>query len=277
MDADFSKIVGGLKGATPVETKSFPALGVKSIDFDKRQITALASTAALDRQGDVVEPEAFREPLPRYMENPVVLAAHKHTLMTGSSPVVANVIKAWIDKKGLWIIVEFVKGTALGEEYWQLYSQKKQRAFSIGFQVLDSRDDHSGGKRITVITRLELIEISCVPVPANPEALSKSNQRKASFVQSKRQESEDEKLLAELRKEFPDIDKLCEEYGDALVGDDSVGCHSTKEEDYEGYSDDDEQVIDTKEVDFAALVAPDHKRVVRGEDRFSKIIDTDTR
>lgn len=186
MDADFAKIVGGQKGATPVVTKSFPALEIKSIDFDKRQITALALTSTLDRDDEIIEPEAFRETLPQYMKNPVVLASHLHKLSTGSSPVVANVVKAWIDKKGLWVVVEFVKGTALGEEYWLLYSQKKQRAFSVGFAVRDSRDDYSGGKRVHVITRLELIEISCVPVPANPEALSKSKQRKALFIQDKR-------------------------------------------------------------------------------------------
>jgi HK97 family phage prohead protease len=188
-------------------------LFVKSIDQAKRQITALASTPDLDRHDEIVLPEAFRELLPVYMKNPVVITSHQHRLETGHSSVVGSVVRAWIDSAGLWIVVEFAE-TVLGEEYWQLYSTKKQRAFSIGYIPIESRYEKRDDKTVLVTTKLELLEISCVPVPANRDALSKSKQQKADFVDEK-------KLLAELRKEDPDFDAKAQEFAEMILGYDS--------------------------------------------------------
>jgi HK97 family phage prohead protease len=197
--------VSGLIG--PEYFSGYSGLFVKSIDTEKRQITAYASTGTLDRYGDIVEPEAFRETMPQYMKNPVVLSAHQHKLDEGHSPVVGNVIKWWIDKIGLGIIVEFARGTKLADEYWLLYSQKIQRALSIGFSILESHNDDKDGSRINIITKVELYEISCVAVPANPDALSKSRQRKNDFVLGKRLQQAGIKLPSE---------KECEEFAKAL-------------------------------------------------------------
>lgn len=193
------------------------SLFVKSIDTERRQITALASSPSIDRHDEVILPEAFREFLPVYMKNPVVITTHQHRLQTGSSSVVGNVVKAWLDKKGFWVVIEFVKGTALGDEYWLLYSTKKQRALSVGFIPMESEYEEHDGRRILVHTKVEPIEISCVPVPANREALSKSKQHKRDFIQAKRYLHEEEKILADIRAAEPDFDLKCEEFGEALV------------------------------------------------------------
>ncbi len=67
------------------------------------------------------------------------------------------------------------------------------RAVSVGFSVLDARREWVEGEQVTVITEAELYEISCVPVPANPNALSKSAARKLEFVERKKAEREAEK------------------------------------------------------------------------------------
>ena len=201
-------------------SKEFHALFVKSIDQEKRQITAYASTGILDRYGDIVEPEAFRETMPLYMKNPVILAAHQHKIETGHSPVVGNVIKWWIDKIGLGIIIEFARGTELADEYWLLYSQKFQRAFSIGFSVVESHDEMRDGLRINIITKLELYEISCVPVPANPDALSKSKQRKRAFVA--------DKIFANSGFKMPS-EQECEDFAKALIDDSEQDIFDTDE------------------------------------------------
>jgi hypothetical protein len=69
--------------------------------------------------------------------------------------------------------LQFAAETILGGQYWMLYKARHMRAVSIGFRTLDSREEVQNGKRIRIITRLELFEISCVPVPANPQALAK--------------------------------------------------------------------------------------------------------
>jgi len=193
------------------------SLFVKSIDLKRRQITALASSADLDRDEEIILPEAFKKWLPTYIESGgVVITSHQHRLQTGHSSVVGNVIKAWVDKQGLWTTIEFIKGTVLGDEYGFLYTQKKQRALSVGFIPHEWQYEEREGKRVRVYTEIELLEISCVPVGSNREALSKSKQRKADFVARKKAEQvdqEEERILEKMRAENPNFDADCEEFG----------------------------------------------------------------
>jgi len=220
-EVDFSSLVGQGRSdnekAGPV-LKEFPALFVKSIDTEKRQITALASTGDLDRDNEIILPTAFKELLPVYMKNAVVITSHQHRLQTGHSSVVGNVVKAWIDTRGLWVVIEFVKGTELGDEYWLLYSQKKQQAFSVGFVPLEWNFEERDGQRVRVYTKVELVELSCVPVGSNREALSRSKQRKLDFVQARREERTLEKIEAELRAAGQLSDEKAEEFAKALLG-----------------------------------------------------------
>ena len=219
MKVDYESLVQGrTKGQAGPESKEFPALLVKSIDADKRRIVALASAATLDRQDEIVLPTAFKELMPVYMKNPVVITNHAHRLQTGHSSVVGNVVDYKIAKEGLWVTIEFVKGTVLADEYWLLYSTKKQRAFSIGFVPKEWTYEEKDGQRIRVYTKIELIEISVCAVPANPDALSRSKQRKADFVAGKKEEREEQKILTELRAKDPDFDVKCSEFAEALLG-----------------------------------------------------------
>jgi HK97 family phage prohead protease len=59
--------------------------------------------------------------------------------------------------------------TALGRELDTLYSQGFMRAWSIGFDVKESQPRKGKGRRYT---RQELLEVSAVPVPSNPNALT---------------------------------------------------------------------------------------------------------
>lgn len=95
---------GSAKGS---ELKELAALCVKGIDKPNRWITALASAGTLDRDGEIIEPEAFRKWLPVYMKNPIVLTSHMHRLQAGNSSVVGNVVDARIDKKGYGLLSNF--------------------------------------------------------------------------------------------------------------------------------------------------------------------------
>jgi hypothetical protein len=100
----------------------------------------------------------------------------------------------------------------LGDEYWLLYKDKFQRAFSVCYIPLEWLDETlDGGQRVRTYTRVELLEISCVPVPANRNALSKSRQRKANFV-------EDKKIEAELRKQGLLDDDAAIEFAELILG-----------------------------------------------------------
>lgn len=162
------KSAGGEPGAGALR-----AFHVKSIDAESRRITAVASREMIDRDGEIVSLAALKKAMPGYMENPVILSGHAHRLEDGRSPVVGKVVEYHFTKIDLIITVEF-STTDLAEEFWILYRDKFQRAFSIGFRGIQVEDRNIDGKRARVFTEIELYEISVVTVPANAAALSKS-------------------------------------------------------------------------------------------------------
>jgi len=140
--------VGGGQTDGGREGLDLPAFAVRTINQETRQIRVLASSAALDRYNERILPSAFKNSISAFMMNPCVLAAHAHRLDDGQPPVVGS--------------------------YWQLYSQGYMRAVSVGFLVVSYEDKEEDGRHVRVYTEVTLLEISCVAIPANPEALVRS-------------------------------------------------------------------------------------------------------
>ena len=101
---------------------------IKGIDIKNRRIPIMASTTEIDRDHEVVLPQAFRKTLARYLsDNPVILASHNY-----SGDSVGKAVDFTIVDHGIPGYVEFAP-TVAGEKYWQLYKGGYQRAFSIGW------------------------------------------------------------------------------------------------------------------------------------------------
>jgi HK97 family phage prohead protease len=145
-----------------------------AVNEESRTIRFVIGTNELDRDNEIVEPSAIAGGMKDFEKNPVCLACHQHRLDSGYPPVV-----------GSWDVASF-KATAkrcemdlrfadtdLAETYWKLYKAKHMRAVSIGFRVLELREEMKDGKRFYIFTKIELYEISCVPVGSNRQALSK--------------------------------------------------------------------------------------------------------
>ena len=147
------------------EVKAFSADGF---------LDAVASTGTFDRDNEIIEPEAWRKSLDRFRANPVILSAHQHRLPSGSSPVIGSAQEIGIRDGGLEFRMKFA-GTPLGKEFEQLYREKHMRAFSVGFIPVkgEPRQVEGRASKVYVHTEVELLEISAVPVPANPEALAR--------------------------------------------------------------------------------------------------------
>lgn len=143
------------------------------------KIKGYASTPTVDRYKDVVEPEAFRETiLKAYKKNPMILFQHDPMQPIGKATVLS------IDSSGLYIEAE-IHNDPVEEKI----AQGILRTMSIGYipleteyrdkngYVLNIQDpndmsriwNEDGVKRI--IKRLDLVEVSIVTVPANPDAL----------------------------------------------------------------------------------------------------------
>jgi len=141
----------------------------------------------IDRQGDMVLPGAFAKALPQFMDDGgLVLADHDNR----AGSVIGTLIDAKEDNTGLMVDVQF-SATKAGQEVRRLMTEKALRKMSISFYAkparLNEKQVHgvwsnygyrpdkrqmelakSGAKMIGDVS--EIIEVSVVPIPANPEA-----------------------------------------------------------------------------------------------------------
>lgn len=140
---------------------------VKKVEGDKRVIEGFVSTSDLDRVRDIVKPEAFREALTNYLKSPVLFYNHR----TWELPI-GKVTTAEIKKKGFFVRAEVIESEhpdlATANAVWELVEAGVLKAFSFGFHILESMIDPEA--KIRVIKRLELLEVSIVGIPANPNA-----------------------------------------------------------------------------------------------------------
>lgn len=140
---------------------------IKSRNDATREATFVASTAAVDSYGEIVE-QVWK--LERYMANPVVLFGHQsRELPIGRSTFVG------VRGGQLECTVRFASPEAnpKAEQVWQLVKEDVLRAVSVGFMPGTIRWEKRNGEDVAVLSDNELHEISIVPIPANPEALAK--------------------------------------------------------------------------------------------------------
>lgn len=132
-------------------------------------VVGWGSRPTIDRDKELIESSAWN--LDNFRKNPVLLLCHQYNL-----PAIGKClwIKA-IPGQGLRFKAQFAK-TDRGREVYELYSSGVMSAFSVGFKprpngVIDNPTDvkYKGCKK--VFTDVELMEISCVPVPAHSDAL----------------------------------------------------------------------------------------------------------
>lgn len=121
------------------------------LDNAKNKMTAIASDESKDRQGDSLKIRDWD--LKNFRKNPVLLYAHNH-----HEPPIGIVKKLRQEGKKLLFEPIFHEITQKAKEIKQLYEEGIMKGFSVGFIP------HDTGK-------MELLEISAVPVPANANAL----------------------------------------------------------------------------------------------------------
>ncbi|MDA1035276.1 MAG: HK97 family phage prohead protease [Chloroflexi bacterium] len=135
---------------------------------ENQPLTVVASDETVDRMGDVVRADGWD--LTAYKRNPVFLWAHDYA----RTPIGRS---EWIGVDGTRLLatVEFAP-TEFAKEVETLYRQRFLRAVSVGFRAkaFTFRKGPHGAIEGIEYTKQELLEISAVPVPANPQALGKA-------------------------------------------------------------------------------------------------------
>jgi HK97 family phage prohead protease len=131
-------------------------------------IVGWGSKPVPDRDGELIESSAWK--LDNYRKNPVLMLCHDY-----SSPPVGKVLWIKSDANGLKFKAKFAN-TDRGKEIYQLYKEGIMSAFSVGFSpnpngsVKNPTEPKYKGLK-TVYKDVELLEISCVPIPANYASL----------------------------------------------------------------------------------------------------------
>lgn len=120
----------------------------------------------IDRVGDIVEKGAFAKTIETKNRSAPVRFLWQHD---GSRPI--GVIEEFKDTaKGLWFRARFSNTTA-GRDAREDFKSGTVDRFSIGYQVIQYKDDTVNGRRVKRLTELRLHEISAVTFPANELAM----------------------------------------------------------------------------------------------------------
>jgi HK97 family phage prohead protease len=124
------------------------------VDAEQRMVYGYASTEKRDQQGEVITRNAIERALPDYMKFANIREMHQPS-------AVGTAQEAHMDANGLYIGAKVVDDRA-----WAKVKSGVYKGFSVGGKVqARDPDDRS------IITALELSEISLVDRPANPEAV----------------------------------------------------------------------------------------------------------
>ncbi len=154
-----------------------------------RTIDVIASTDAIDSYGEKI---VQRWRLERYRANPVVLWNHNASggLFGGDAADTLPIGRAEdirVEDKALRCRIVFVSADAnpMAEKVAKLYAEGALNSVSVGFSPGDVRVEKSGnGSEVVVLDDNELFEISCVAIPANPEAVVEQRRKSIASLRS---------------------------------------------------------------------------------------------
>ena len=176
------------------------SLEIKEENSD-RKFRVVASTEDTDRSWEVIKLSAWdRE---NYMKNPVIIANHDYQIEN----IVGKATKIWVEDGKLIIEGVFSKSNPLGVLLADLYDEGMVKTVSVGFIPKQRQEDNR-----RIITSAELLELSFVAVPCNPNALSLDQKQlmkkgiEAGILQEEK--SELEAFKAEILGEVAEVKNL---------------------------------------------------------------------
>lgn len=191
-------------------------LHVRALRAEAREADFVASTDAVDSYEEVVE-QSWR--LDRFKSNPVVLFGHRSRELPIGIATRCEIVNGQLE-----CTLRFVTEdkNPLAEQVWKMVRDGELRAVSVGFVPNTVRVEKRDGRDTYVLADNELHEISVVPIPANPEALSKMKAKAiaaavknvttdAALAAKEPRMSEHEKALAAEREAHATTEKQLEE------------------------------------------------------------------
>lgn len=149
------------------ETKFQEVMAIIKAQGDDRSFKVIASTSSIDRDNEIIDQNGWE--LKNYLKNPVVLWAHD----SRSLPI-GMATKVYLEGGNLIVEGKFAPANAnpVAEQVFQLYKEGYIKTVSVGFIGKSWETARINEKDVWIWKSVELLELSFVPVPANPEALT---------------------------------------------------------------------------------------------------------
>lgn len=132
----------------------------------ENELIMVGSTSLIDRDNEILDIEGWD--LKNYKKNPVVLPSHMYW-----EPAIGKSKKTWIEDGKLKFHILFPDTgiNPVADVYKGLYKGGFMTASSVGFNPYEWKWGEKPGEPRRTFMKQELLEISLVSVPANPEAL----------------------------------------------------------------------------------------------------------
>jgi HK97 family phage prohead protease len=142
------------------------ALVKKVSDKDGMLSSVIGSDATVDRYGEIIDQTTWD--LKSFKKNPVILWAHNLT-MGEDRPPIGKAVNVEVKAGKLLFDIQFDMKDPFAADIWRKYKEKFLNAFSVGF--ISHKVELADGNEPPILKDNELLELSAVPVPANPAAL----------------------------------------------------------------------------------------------------------
>jgi HK97 family phage prohead protease len=154
------------------------------VEVKDNQATIYVTTYDIDRYSEVILPSAWQKRISNYLAHPILLSSHDYNSLRNQ---IGKAISITIDEKGMKSTFEYFTKAGNPEADWGYFLvSQKQAAYSVGFIDKASTDTKEEIAKLLVpynfvqaqidevkrvYTDVELLEVSQVTVPANPQTI----------------------------------------------------------------------------------------------------------
>src|SRR3990167_1532441 len=154
---------------------------IKEVNANEGLIDMLIpiSTNSIDRDGEVIEPSAFKKTIPKFMKHPVLVASHDYRDLTHQ---IGEWKKLKVQDDGVEGLPKYYINEGNPEADWAFnLASKGVAAFSIGFipKVWEDGENEKAPRR--TYKEIELLEISQVIIPSNREAIQNMRSKSVNY------------------------------------------------------------------------------------------------
>lgn len=186
-------------------------LSVTTLDEESRSFEVVASTDALDSHGEVVKQDWK---LGRYQANPVVFFGHD----SGGLPI-GKASDVRVDGGALKARVTLVseKANPLAEQVMNLIREGALSGISVGFRPGRRSIEKVNGRDVVTLSQNELLELSVVGVPANPEARAKDHGQHGAGAMENRMQNITKALGLKSGTSEEDVEKAFDSIADEIL------------------------------------------------------------